>query len=151
MKKKGVQSGDGGPFGAVIVNTVTNEVLSQNHNRVLSTNDPTAHAEVCAIREACSKLGRFSLHDCVIYSSCEPCPMCLSAIIWAKMPKCYYSATADDAAAVGFDDRFIYDFIQGRKTEQTSKYSFGHMPQENSVKPFKIYSKLLSENKSGEY
>lgn len=145
----GVRVGDGGPFGAVVVNSTTGQVIARNHNRVLSSNDPTAHAEISAIREACSKLGRFSLHDCVLYSSCEPCPMCLSAIIWAKIPKCYFAATADDAANVGFDDRFLYDFIRGKPTDE--KCSFVHVPHSESDKPFQVYTKALSENKSGRY
>ncbi len=100
-----VKSG-GGPFGAVIVRD--GEVVATGVNRVTSQNDPTAHAEVSAIRAACKKLGRFDLSGCVIYTSCEPCPMCLGAIYWARIDKIYYGADKDDAAAAGFDDSFIY-------------------------------------------
>jgi guanine deaminase len=106
----GIESGHGGPFGAVIVRG--GEVVYSDHNRVLLTNDPTMHAEVAAIRGATAALGRFSLHDCEIYSTCMPCPMCLGAIMWAKIPKLYYGLSAADAAAIGFDDDYIYDFIK---------------------------------------
>ncbi|MCL1789598.1 MAG: nucleoside deaminase [Oscillospiraceae bacterium] len=109
---RGIEQGHGGPFGAVIIRN--GEVVACEHNRVLETNDPTMHAEISAIRAACRKLGRFSLHDCEIYSTCMPCPMCLSAIMWAKIPKLYYGATAADAADAGFDDAVMYDFIRNR-------------------------------------
>ena len=96
----------GGPFGAVIARN--GEVVSTGVNRVTPNNDPTAHAEVMAIRAACTKLGTFDLDGCVIYTSCEPCPMCLGAIYWAHIEKIYYGANQHDAAAVDFDDSFIY-------------------------------------------
>lgn len=105
----GVQDGKGGPFGAVIVHA--GEVIARGMNCVPSSLDPTAHAEVVAIREACKKLQRFKLDDCELYTSCEPCPMCLAAIYWARIPKVYYAGTREDAAAVGFDDAVIYDEI----------------------------------------
>ena len=114
--RQGVAAGDGGPFGAVIVRN--GEIIARGHNRVLSTNDPTAHAEINVIREAAEKLGRFDLSDCEIYSSCEPCPMCFSAVHWAKMKKLYYGCTRYDAAEIEFDDQFIYDVIEGKNTEQ---------------------------------
>ena len=98
-----------GPFGAVIVKD--GEIVGQGVNRVTSTNDPTAHAEIVAIRDACRRLGTFSLAGCTIHSSCEPCPMCLAAIYWAHIDEIYYAATRDDAAAAGFDDAFIYHEI----------------------------------------
>lgn len=97
----------GGPFGAVIVRD--GEVIGRGHNQVTETCDPSAHAEIMAIREACRTMGRYHLEDCIIYSSCEPCPMCLSAIYWARIPKLVYAASAADAANAGFDDQFIYD------------------------------------------
>lgn len=142
-----MQRGEGGPFGAVIARDGI--IISRGHNRVLQTNDPTAHAEVVAIRDACAKLGRFSLHDCVIYSTCNPCPMCFSAIHWAKIPKCIYSSTPDDAAAVGFDDRFLYDAIRGETTE--SKCEFVRQKHEDTQKPFTMYTAALKENKSAHY
>lgn len=99
----------GGPFGAVIVRA--GEVVGEGANRVTASNDPTAHAEVVAIRDACEHLGTFSLAGCEIYSSCEPCPMCLSAIYWARLEGIWYANTKLDAAAIDFDDHFIYDEI----------------------------------------
>jgi guanine deaminase len=105
----GMRGGRGGPFGCVIVRR--GEVIARGHNRVTSTNDPTAHAEVTAIREACATLKTFQLDDCELYTSCEPCPMCLAAIYWARIPKIFYGNTRGDAAAIGFDDDFIYQQI----------------------------------------
>ena len=105
----GMRGGRGGPFGCVIVRR--GEVIARGQNRVTSTNDPTAHAEITAIREACAKLNTFSLPDCELYTSCEPCPMCLAAVYWARIPQLYYGNTRADAAAIGFDDDFIYQQI----------------------------------------
>lgn len=105
LSLENVRSG-GGPFAAVIVRA--GAIVAEGANRVTATNDPTAHAEVVAIREACGKLAVFDLSDCEIYTSCEPCPMCLGAIYWARLAKIYYANTAVDAAAIGFDDSFIY-------------------------------------------
>jgi guanine deaminase len=98
--------GQGGPFGAVIVKD--GSIVAEGANRVTSTNDPTAHAEVVVIREACAKLGVFELGDCEIYTSCEPCPMCLGAIYWARLARVYFGNLASDASKIGFDDSFIY-------------------------------------------
>src|SRR3954467_13259253 len=106
---EGMRSGRGGPFGCVIVRR--GEVIARGSNRVTSTNDPTAHAEVTAIREACRTLQKFSLEDCELYTVCEPCPMGLAAIYWARIPRIYYGNTRADAAAIGFDDDFIYQQI----------------------------------------
>ena len=105
----GMRGGRGGPFGCVVVRK--GEVIGRGHNRVTSTNDPTAHAEVVAIRDACANLETFQLDDCELYTSCEPCPMCLSAIYWARIPKIFYGNTRADAAAIGFDDDFIYQQV----------------------------------------
>ncbi len=102
-----VRSGKGGPFGAVIVKD--GEIIAKAHNQVTSTNDPTAHAEIVAIRDACQVLQTFQLKGCEIYTSCEPCPMCLGAIYWARLDRVYYANTKADAAQIGFDDQFIYD------------------------------------------
>ncbi|MCG7858742.1 nucleoside deaminase [Flavihumibacter sp.] len=104
---KGMEEGHGGPFGCVIVKD--GKVLVATHNKVLSTNDPTAHAEVVAIREACHLLNDFQLTGCELYASCEPCPMCMGAIYWARPGKVYFAATKKDAAEAGFDDSFIYE------------------------------------------
>jgi guanine deaminase len=101
-----MRAGLGGPFGAVIARA--GEIIAEGHNQVTSGNDPTAHAEVVAIREACRKLGAFSLQGCEMYTSCEPCPMCLGAIYWARLDRVYYANTRTDAAAIGFDDDHIY-------------------------------------------
>lgn len=106
----------GGPFGAVIVRN--DEVIATGVNRVTANNDPTAHAEVSAIRVACSKLQTFQLKDCEIYTSCEPCPMCLSAIYWSGIKKIYYGNTAQDAEAIDFGDKFIYDEIKRPMSER---------------------------------
>lgn len=104
-----IKSGKGGPFGCVVVKD--NKIVARGYNRVTSANDPTAHAEVVAIREACKELNTFQLTGCEIYTSCEPCPMCLGAIYWARPDKVYYANTREDAAAIGFDDDFIYQEI----------------------------------------
>jgi guanine deaminase len=103
---EGVQSGHGGPFGAVIVKG--EEIIAEGVNQVTSLNDPTAHAEVQAIRTACQKLGVFDLSGYELFTSCEPCPMCLGAIYWARLSRIYFANTAADAASIGFDDSFIY-------------------------------------------
>jgi guanine deaminase len=109
LSLEGVRSGRGGPFGCVVVRA--GKVVGRGNNQVTSACDPTAHAEVVAIRDACKALGTFQLTDCAIYASCEPCPMCLSAIYWARIPEVYYGNTREDAAAIGFDDEFIYQQI----------------------------------------
>lgn len=101
-----VRSGQGGPFGAVIVQD--GNIIAEGVNRVTSTNDPTAHAEVVAIREACANVGSFELKDCELYASCEPCPMCLGAIYWAHLARIYFGNLASDASEIGFDDSAIY-------------------------------------------
>ncbi len=106
---QGQRNGAGGPFGAVVVKDGV--VVGQGHNRVTSTNDPTAHAEVVAIRDACQNLNTHQLTGCELYTSCEPCPMCLGAIYWARPDRVYFANTRHDAARVGFDDAFIYDEV----------------------------------------
>lgn len=110
LAQENVNTGKGGPFGAVIVKN--GEIVATGANSVTSLNDPTAHAEVTAIRNACKKLDSFQLDDCEIYSSCEPCPMCLGAIYWARPKALYFAADKNDAAKAGFDDSFIYDEIE---------------------------------------
>jgi guanine deaminase len=105
-----IRSGSGGPFAAVIVKE--DRIIAEGANRVTRTNDPTAHAEVVAIREACRVLADFQLHGCDLYTTCEPCPMCLGAIYWARPARAFYAATAADAAQAGFDDAFIYDELK---------------------------------------
>ena len=112
-----VRSGRGGPFAALVVKD--GEIISTGTNLVTTTCDPTAHAEVVAIRQACGKLGQFQLSGCEIYSSCEPCPMCLGAIYWARPNRVYFGNTASDAAAIGFDDSFIYQQLEVPLSERT--------------------------------
>jgi tRNA(Arg) A34 adenosine deaminase TadA len=106
LSREHMLEGDGGPFGAVIVED--GKVIAEGWNQVTSTNDPTAHAEIVAIRKACSSLDQFSLEGCVLYSSCEPCPMCLAAAYWARMDRMVFGASREDAAAGGFDDAYLY-------------------------------------------
>ncbi|GIV31528.1 MAG: guanine deaminase [Saprospiraceae bacterium] len=106
LAREGMRSRIGGPFGAVVVRN--GQIIGRGNNRVASTNDPTAHAEIVAIRQACQHLGSFQLDGCIIYTSCEPCPMCLGAIYWARPQKVYYACTRHDAASIEFDDEFIY-------------------------------------------
>lgn len=110
LSKLSIDSGKGGPFGAVVVKD--GKIIGAGHNEVTSTHDPTAHAEVVAIRRACEALQSFQLTGCELYTSCEPCPMCLGAIYWARPERVYYANTQADAAAVGFDDQFIYDELE---------------------------------------
>ena len=110
LAEKSIELG-GGPFGAVIVDEYNN-VIGQGHNRVTLDNDPTLHAEMVAIKNACQNRSSFNLSGCKLYTSCEPCPMCLSAIYWARINTVYYGNTREDAAVIGFDDSFIYDEIK---------------------------------------
>jgi tRNA(Arg) A34 adenosine deaminase TadA len=105
--RAGMLAGDGGPFGCIIVKG--DEIIGRGHNRVLYSNDPTAHAEIVAIRDACANLANYQLHGCEVYCSCEPCPMCFGALYWARPDRIFYANTKNDAAAIGFDDHFIYE------------------------------------------
>ena len=107
----------GGPFGSIIVKD--NQIISEGSNQVTSTNDPTAHGEIVAIREACKKLNTFKLEGCDLYSSCEPCPMCLSAIYWSHIDKIFYANTRDDAKKIEFDDSFIYSEISKKNKDRS--------------------------------
>ena len=117
LSLKAMQTNTGGPFGAVI--TQNGQVIACGTNRVTSTNDPTAHAEIIAIREACQTLGTFHLNGCEIYTSCEPCPMCLAAIYWARIETVYYATTRDDASCIGFDDGKIYEELVTSPSSRT--------------------------------
>lgn len=132
LAKKGMQQGAGGPFGAVVVKD--GEIIAEGFNKVTSTNDPTAHAEMVAIREACQKSGQFQLTGCTLYTSCEPCPMCLGAIYWARPDKVIFGADRFDAADADFDDQFIYDEIGGDPEER--KIPFDQLLQEEAVAVF---------------
>ena len=130
-----VLSGRGGPFGAVIVKD--GSIVAEGANRVTATNDPTAHAEVVAIRQACSALGNFELKNCELYTSCEPCPMCLGAIYWARLERIYYGGIAADAAEAGFDDSFIYREIE--KPFGTRKIPMVQMMREHALAGFRAW------------
>ena len=138
---EGIAKKQSGPFGAVIVKH--GEIIGVGTNRVTSTKDPTAHAEVCAIRNACLKLNNFSLSGCEIYTSCEPCPMCLGAIFWARLDKIYFGATRADAAKAQFDDRLFYEELK-KDPEQRAIPMVQIMHQE-SLKTFVAWEKLASK------
>jgi guanine deaminase len=141
LSEYNVKEGQGGPFGAVIVKD--GMVLARSANKVVPNNDPTAHAEVSAIRLACEELGTFSLEGCEIYTSCEPCPMCLGAIYWARIDKIYYANTKADAAAIGFDDHFIYEELD--LPMEKRKLPFVQMMRNEALGAFKIWSESESK------
>lgn len=132
---KGVLNNEGGPFGCVIVKD--GKVIGKGNNRVTTINDPTAHAEIQAIRDACEHLGSHQLDGCVLYTSCEPCPMCLGAIYWARPDKVFYAATKEDAAASGFDDHFIYEEIALAPGERSIE--FRQLGREEALSAFKAW------------
>ena len=126
----------GGPFGAVIVKN--GEIVGRGNNQVLSNNDPTAHAEVTAIRDACKNLNTFDLTGCELYTSCYPCPMCLSAIIWSNIKEVYYGCTKKDAGEIGFRDDAIYDYLKG---ENNDLINLEEMDRDECIKTFEEYKK----------
>lgn len=117
LAQENLETNNGGPFGCVIVKE--GAIIARGINRVLQNNDPTCHAEVVAIRKACEKLGTYHLHGCEIYSSCEPCPMCMGAIYWARINRLYYAASRHDATEAGFDDKHIYDELEKAPGKRT--------------------------------
>ena len=133
----------GGPFGCVIVKK--NEIISEGSNKVTSTNDPTAHGEIVAIREACKKINNFNLNGCELYSNCEPCPMCLSAIYWSRIDKIYYANTREDAEKIDFDDSFIYSEFQKKIDER--KITMIQMMREDALKAFELWNKKIDKVK----
>ena len=133
----GLQNKDGGPFGAVIVKD--NEIISASHNTVLRDSDPTAHAEVNAIREASKKLNTYDLSDCILYTTCEPCPMCLSAIIWSNIKEVYYGATKEDAANIGFRDDLIYKHLKN----EIKLIDLKNINREECLEEFKKYDDVI--------
>jgi len=132
--EKGVEAGDGGPFGAVIVHE--GEVIATAHNEVLSSNDPTAHAEIRAIRIASAKLNRFHLEGCTLYCTGEPCPMCFGAIHWARLDKVVYCNTKAEAAAIGFDDTFITEILLGKRPDPIP---FVHRDEQSCKRVLKLW------------
>ena len=133
----------GGPFGCVIVKD--NKIISEGYNKVTSTNDPTAHGEIVAIREACLKLNTFNLSGCELYSTCEPCPMCLSAIYWSHINKIFYANTRDDAKNIDFDDSFIYSEINKKIGDR--KIQMIQMLRDEALKAFKIWDEKVDKIK----
>ena len=132
-----MRSGKGGPFGAIIVKD--GKIVGSGTNHVTSENDPTAHAEVVAIRDACRNLGTFQLDGCIIYTSCEPCPMCLGAIYWTRPKAIYYANTRVDAANIGFDDDFIYEEL--KKDLEIRSLPIEQVGRENAIKVFEEWKK----------
>jgi len=133
----------GGPFGCVIVKD--NKIISEGSNKVTSTNDPTAHGEIVAIRDACLKLNTFNLSGCELYSSCEPCPMCLSAIYWSHIEKIFYANSRNDAKNIDFDDSFIYSEIN--KKIEDRKIKMTQMLRDEALKAFKIWDNKVDKIK----
>jgi guanine deaminase len=132
-----VRSGNGGPFGAVVVKD--GKIVAEGANCVTATNDPTAHAEVVAIRKACEKLGFFELRDCELYTSCEPCPMCLGAIYWARPARVHFGCTAADASTAGFDDSLIYSEIPQPLSER--KIPMVQLMREEALGAFRAWER----------
>lgn len=132
-----LQTNEGGPFGAVVVKD--DKIVGKGHNRVLINHDPTCHAEIEAIRDACKNLNTHDLTGCTLYTSCYPCPMCLSAIIWANIKKVYYGNTAKDAADIGFRDDFIYKFIEG-KCSDVSVLNLVPQDRDITIKTFEAFA-----------
>lgn len=136
LAEQGMNQNSGGPFGAVVVKN--NEIIAEGYNKVTSTNDPTAHAEIVAIKKACKKLGVHQLEDCIIYTSCEPCPMCLGAIYWARPKSVYYACNREDASKVDFDDQLIYEELQKKMIDRQIKFS--SILREEALKVFHNWS-----------
>jgi tRNA(Arg) A34 adenosine deaminase TadA len=136
LAEENLTTNAGGPFGACIVKD--GEVIGRGSNKVISENDPTAHAEIIAIREACKNIGSHDLSGCELYTSCYPCPMCLSAIIWANIKKVYYGNTKEDAAEIGFRDEFIYEYIKNGNSN-ADVLALESMDREETIKAFEEY------------
>ena len=136
LAEENLTTNAGGPFGACVVKN--GEIIGRGSNKVVSENDPTAHAEINAIREACKNIGSHDLSGCELYTSCYPCPMCLSAIIWANIKKVYYGNTKEDAAEIGFRDEFIYEYIKN-ENNNADVLSLESMDREETIKAFEEY------------
>ena len=134
LSEENLKTNDGGPFGAVVVKE--GKIIGKGSNKVLENNDPTAHAEIVAIREACKSIESYDLSNCEIYTSCYPCPMCLSAIIWSNIKKDYYGNTAKDAEKIGFRDELIYEYI---KNPDKKVLNLECIDREETIKVFKEY------------
>ena len=147
LAQQNILTNDGGPFGAVIIKN--NEIVGKGNNQVVLKNDPTAHAEIVAIRDACKNLGTFDVTGCEIYTSCYPCPMCLSAIIWSNIKMVYYGNTKEDAEKIGFRDNLIYEYLEGQSktTNKEDILKIIAMDREETIKTFESYQNK-SENKT---
>ena len=147
LAQQNILTNDGGPFGAVIIKN--NEIVGKGNNQVVLKNDPTAHAEIVAIRDACKNLGTFDLTGCEIYTSCYPCPMCLSAIIWTNIKMVYYGNTKEDAEKIGFRDNLIYEYLEGQSKTSNKEdiLKIIAMDREETIKTFESYQNK-SENKT---
>jgi guanine deaminase len=143
LSQQGMNGKNGGPFGCIIV--MNDEIIGEGCNMVTSTNDPTAHAEVVAIREACKKLNTYQLEGCEVFTSCEPCPMCLGAIYWARPKRVVYANTRHDAAAIEFDDEFIYKEINTELLKR--QIPFIHQPHPLALKVFEDWKKMEDKMK----
>ena len=139
-----LKTNKGGPFGACIVKD--GKIIGRGSNNVLSNNDPTAHAEIMAIRDACKNINSYDLTGCVIYTSCYPCPMCLSAIMWANITKIYYGNTKEDAENIGFRDKFIYDIISKLNNNEESSLELKCIDRDETIKTFNEY--MTKEDKT---
>jgi tRNA(Arg) A34 adenosine deaminase TadA len=141
LAKENLVTNAGGPFGACIVKD--GKIIGRGSNHVLAHNDPTAHAEVMAIRDACQNIGSYDLSGCEVYSSCYPCPMCLSAIIWANIKTVYYGNTKEDAAKIGFRDDFIYDYLETLSLEKPDEQVLKmiSMDREETIEEFDLFAK----------
>ena len=137
LSEDNLKTNVGGPFGACIVKE--NKIIGMGSNHVLSNNDPTAHAEIMAIREACKNINSYDLSDCELYTSCYPCPMCLSAIIWSNIKKVYYGNTKEDANKIGFRDDFIYDYIKNNN-EAKEILDLECLDREQTIKAFNEFA-----------
>ena len=136
LSEENLSTNAGGPFGACIVKD--GKIIGKGNNHVLKNNDPTAHAEIEAIRDACKNINSYDLSNCELYTSCYPCPMCLSAIIWSNIKKVYYGNTKEDAENIGFRDNFIYDFIKSNCSDKTI-LDLESMDREETIKVFEEY------------
>jgi tRNA(Arg) A34 adenosine deaminase TadA len=139
---KGMRKGEGGPFGCVVVKD--GKIIGRGNNRVITQNDPTAHAEVVAIRNACRRLAHFQLEGCTVYTSCEPCPMCLGAIYWARPARIVYACTREDAAAIDFDDEFLYRELVVPMSER--KIPIEPLLREEGLVAFQEWQKKTDKN-----
>lgn len=144
LAEEGMNSNAGGPFGCVVVKD--NKIIAEGYNRVTSTNDPTAHAEIVAIRSACEKLNSFQLEDCIIYTSCEPCPMCFGAIYWARPKMVYFACDKKDAANIQFDDQFIYEELDKEFADR--EIPFARLLRKDALS---VFDKWATKNDKTEY